>query len=186
MKKTAVLLFDKFEEIEGITPVDILRRAGVDVKTLSVEPTKTVVGRSSIEVKCDALFEDAKGEIFDALVISGGPGTDKLLGREDVLEFVRRHNAEGKICAAICAAPVVLKAAGVLEGRRRTAFPARAAEVGGCDESVPAVVDRNIITSRGAGTASEFAFAIVSALLGEDAARKVAESICFSRADRPA
>ena len=121
MKKAAVLLFDKFEEIEGITPVDILRRAGVDVKTLSIEPTKTVVGRSAIEVKCDALFDDAKSDIFDAVVISGGPGTDRLLGREDVLEFVKRHNAEGKICAAICAAPVVLKAAGYLSTECATA-----------------------------------------------------------------
>ena len=185
MKKTAVLLFDKFEEIEGITPVDILRRAGVEVKTLSIEPTKTVVGRSSLGLECDALFENSKGEIFDAIAISGGPGTDKLLAREDVLEFVRRHDAAGKIVAAICAAPVVLKAAGVLEGRRRTAFPARAAEVGNCDETVPVVVDKNIITSRGAGTAAEFAFAITAALLGEDAARKVADSICFSRAALP-
>ena len=179
MKKVVVLLFDGVEELEAIAPVDILRRAGADVVAAAVSDRLSVVGRSGVEIKCDALFADVQNASFDAAVLAGGPGTDKMLADARVVQFFARHNAEGKIVAAICAAPVVLKAAGVLRGKRCTAHTSRVAQMENCDCSAAVVRDGNAITSRGAGTAVEFALEIVSALFSEKASKDVARAICF-------
>lgn len=179
MKKAVVLLFDGVEELEAVAPIDILMRAGADVTVAAVADRPTVTGRSALEIKCDALFADVQNASFDAAVLAGGPGTDKMLADPRVVQFFARHNAEGKTVAAICAAPVVLKAAGVLRGRRCTAHTSRVAELENCDASAAVVRDGNVITSRGAGTAVEFALEIVSALFSEKTSKDVARAICF-------
>lgn len=179
MKKAVVLLFDGVEELEAVAPIDILRRAGADVTVAAVADRPTIMGRSALEIKCDALFADVQNASFDAAVLAGGPGTDKMLADPRVVQFFARHNAEGKTVAAICAAPVVLKAAGVLRGRRCTAHTSRVAELENCDASAAVVRDGNVITSRGAGTAVEFALEIVSALFSEKTSKDVARAICF-------
>jgi protein deglycase len=175
--KTRVLclLTDGFEEIETVTPVDILRRAGIDVVVAGLHGM-SAVGRCGIRVSADGLLSDQEASGFDLLLIPGGPGVGDL--REDgrAARLARDFAAAGKPVAAICAAPLVLMDAGLLEGRRFTAYHSVRGELGGgLDERV--VVDGGIITSRGAGTALDFALAIVTRLAGQAAADRVAADI---------
>lgn len=181
MKKVALIIFDRFEEIEAITPIDILRRAGADVKVLTLGSTLNVRGRSSIEIKADALFSDCMDEVFDAIVLSGGPGTYDVADNISLLNFLKKHNSLGKLVCAICAAPIVLKNAGLLDGKTCTGHTSvmdRLGEHANC-ESV--VSDSMLITSRGAGTALTFALKIVEELFGKEKALEIAESICLSK-----
>lgn len=179
MKKALVLLFDKFEEIEAIAPIDIMRRAGVDVLTASLESGLRVVGRSGITVEADAFFKDVCRRNFDIVVLPGGPGVHNLKGCEPVLEVLKKQAESGGLLAAICAAPVVLDTAGVLAGTMCTAHACVAESLGNCDQSKRVVFDKNVITSRGAGTAVEFALKIVEILSGEKTSKDVAKSIHF-------
>jgi len=181
MKKIAVLLFDGVEELEALAPVDILRRAGAQVVCVAVGESLTVRGRSAVDITCDALFSSVKDADFDAAVLAGGPGTDNMLSNPQVVEFFARHNKNGALVAAICAAPVVLRAAGALDGRKCTAHTSRVSQLQNCDSSSAVVRDANVITSRGAGTAVEFALAITEYIFGAQKAKDVATSICFMR-----
>ena len=169
------LLIDGFEEIETVTPVDVLRRAGVEVVIASLHG-KTATGRGGIRLEADAALKDLDPSSFDLLFIPGGPGVWDLRtdGRAAVL--AKDFAAAGKPVAAICAAPLVLMDAGLLEGKRFTAYHSVREELGGgLDERV--VVDGNVITSRGAGTALDFAMAIVERLCGRETADQVAQEI---------
>jgi len=169
------LLIDGFEEIETVTPVDVLRRAGVEVVIASLHG-KTATGRGGIRLEADAALKDLDPSSFDLLFIPGGPGVWDLRtdGRAAVL--AKDFAATGKPVAAICAAPLVLMDAGLLEGKRFTAYHSVREELGGgLDERV--VVDGNVITSRGAGTALDFAMAIVERLCGRETADQVAQEI---------
>lgn len=169
------LLEDGFEEIEMITPVDLLRRAGVVVVTAALHH-KTCTGRCGIRVEADALLADLDAGGFDLLLIPGGPGVAKLRedGRPAVL--AREFHDHGKPVAAICAAPLVLMDAGLLEGRRFTAHQSvRETLVKAVDDRV--VEDGNLISSRGAGTAMDFSLALVARLAGRAAAGRVAAEI---------
>jgi len=175
--KTRVLclLEDGFEEIEMITPVDLLRRAGVEVVIASLHH-KTCTGRCGIRVEADDLLKDIDPAGFDLLLIPGGPGVAKL--REDgrPAELAGQFHDHGKPVAAICAAPLVLMDAGLLEGRRFTAYQSvRETLVNAIEGRV--VEDGNIITSRGAGTALDFGLALVARLAGQAAADRVAAEI---------
>ena len=168
-------MVDGFEEIELITPVDMLRRVGVEVVVASLQH-ETCVGRSGIRIMSDAMLADLDPDSFDLLFIPGGPGVAKLRddGRPSVL--AKQFHAQGKPVAAICAAPLVLLDAGLLEGRRFTVHQSvRNALIDALDERV--VVDGGLITSRGAGTSMDFGFAIISLLVGQAAAEKVASEI---------
>jgi protein deglycase len=169
------LLADGFEEIELVTPVDILRRAGVEVVVAGLHGP-VASGRCGLRVEADALLADLEPGGFDLLLIPGGPGVGGL--REDgrAARLARDFASAGKPVAAICAAPLVLMDAGLLAGKRFTAYHSVRDELGGCpDERV--VVDGNIVTSRGAGTAMDFALALVTLLIGSQAAANVAEEI---------
>jgi 4-methyl-5(b-hydroxyethyl)-thiazole monophosphate biosynthesis len=175
--KTRVLclLDDGFEEIEMISPVDLLRRAGIGVVTAALRH-KTCAGRCGIRVEADALLADLDPAGFDLLFIPGGPGVAQLRedGRPAVL--AKQFHDHGKPVAAICAAPLVLMDAGLLEGRRFTAHQSvRATLVKAVDDRV--VEDGNLITSRGAGTALDFGLALVARLAGRAAADRVAAEI---------
>jgi protein deglycase len=176
MKARVLCLLDEgFEEIEMITPVDLLRRAGVEVVVASLHH-KTCTGRCGIRVEADALLADLDPGGFDLLLIPGGPGVARLRedGRPAVL--AKLFHDHGKPVAAICAAPLVLMDAGMLEGRSFTAHQSvRQTLVHALAERV--VVDGSLITSRGAGTALDFGLALVARLAGQQAADRVAAEI---------
>lgn len=181
MKKAIVFLFDKVEEMEAIAPIDILRRGGIAVTTAGINGKKSVCGRSGVRMEADALLEDLDIGAFDIAVLPGGPGTYANLENAPLLEAIGKLNADGKIVAAICAAPVILKKAGVLDGKTYTAYPDTLPEVDAVLQTKPVVVSGNVITSRGAGTATEFALSILEKSAGSDAAKEVANSVCFMR-----
>jgi 4-methyl-5(b-hydroxyethyl)-thiazole monophosphate biosynthesis len=171
MARCCVLLADGFEEIEAITVIDVLRRAEVEVLALGIadmEPT----GSHGIVVKADGLLANHKDKEFDLVVLPGGmPGATNL--RDDVVvqAFLRRCHAEGRPLAAICAGPIALGSAGVLEGRRATCYPGFEQGLMGADPQQDRVVeDGGVTTSRGPGTALEFALALAEQLAGRTTA----------------
>lgn len=177
MKKQRVLclLADGFEEIETIVPVDLLRRAGVEVVIAALHGTGAT-GRSGIRVNADAALEQVVDSDFDLLLIPGGPGVGELRRDGRASALAGSYAATGKPVAAICAAPLVLMDAGLLDGRRFTAHQSvRDVLVLALEERV--VIDGNLITSCGAGTAMEFGLALVARLAGQAAADKVAVDI---------
>jgi 4-methyl-5(b-hydroxyethyl)-thiazole monophosphate biosynthesis len=176
MKKRALcLLVDGFEEIETVTPVDLLRRAGVEV-VLAALQGRTATGRCGIRLQADAALADLDPSTFDLLLIPGGPGVEGLRRDGRAASLAKDFTAAGKPVAAICAAPLVLLDAGLLAGRRFTAYHSVRQELGGgLDDRV--VVDGNLITSRGAGTAMDFALVLIARLVGQAMADQVAEEI---------
>jgi 4-methyl-5(b-hydroxyethyl)-thiazole monophosphate biosynthesis len=176
MLKTAlVILAEGFEEVEAIAPVDVLRRAGVRI-TLAGVTDRRVKSSRQIGVETDILLRDLV-ELPDAVILPGGlPGATHLAKSEEVAELVKKMNAAGKIIAAICAAPaVVLAPLGILDGKKATCYP-------GCESDFSkttvysaerVVVDGNVITSQGPGTALEFALVIAAQLVGKEMADTV-------------
>ena len=165
-RHAAVLLADGFEEIEAVSVIDILRRAGVVVLTLSIGDNPLVRGAHDISVKVDARMADAGGRTFDAVVLPGGmPGSANLGESATVRELLRRTHASGGIVAAVCATPLVLHAAGLLAGKRVTSFPGVAAKLTGATYTGKRTEqDGRIVTGQAAGSAIEFALAVVAAL----------------------
>ncbi len=164
-----VPLAEGFEEIEFTTITDVLRRAELRVTSVSLRPGP-VRGAHGIQILADADWSEIRIDAFDVLVLPGGqPGTNNLVADARVLDAVRSFVAAGQHVAAICAAPLVLQAAGVLDGRRATAFPSARGSLPGAtvvaDERV--VRDRRVTTSQGAGTAMDFALDLVAQLVGE-------------------
>lgn len=174
-----VVLATGVEEVEAVTPIDLLRRAGIDVTVASLGTEKRVVGRTSITIEADTDLASALRRNYEVVVLPGGPGVKHLRATPAVLTLVEQQAASGRLVAAICAAPTVLKDAGVLLGRRHTAHFSVESELPEALKSEAVVRDGNVITSRGAGTAVPFALEIIRALLDDEAANKVAASICY-------
>lgn len=174
-----VFLADGFEEIEALAPVDLMRRAGIDVVMVGVNGT-TVTGGHSIVVQADVDGTDFTLPQNAALVLlpGGGPGTQRLAASPMVAEVLRQAAQRNLVIAAICAAPTVLHKAGLLKGRKATAFPEMQAELVDATVTGRGVeVDGNIITGRSAGVAWQFAHALVAALAGHPKADEVLASI---------
>lgn len=170
------------EEIEFVAVVDILRRAGLDVVTASLEGHE-VTGRSNITIHPDAALADVKNEDWDMVVLPGGlPNAHLLRDDANVEAVVRRLRDERKAIAAICAAPTALAAYGITDGRCVTSYPACREEM---EKQSPSAVyvddavveDDFLVTSRGAGTAVEFALRLVARLCGEEKADEIRASI---------
>jgi len=176
-EKILCLLGTGFEEIETVTPVDLLRRAGASVTLAALGAEKLVVGRSSLSLEADAFLSDLKAADFDVLFIPGGPGVKAL--REDgrAASLAKEFHAAGKLVAAICAAPTVLHDAGLLDGKRFTAHVSVHAELSAALGDERVVEDGLLLTSRGAGTALDFGLALVRHLYGEEKAAEIAASI---------
>jgi protein deglycase len=174
-KRVLCLLADGFEEIETITPVDILRRANVEVVMASLSG-ETVTGRCGIRVEPDEALVEVIYENFDLLLIPGGPGVAELRSDGRAASLAREFDELGKTIAAICAAPLVLKDAGLLEGRRFTCHFSACEEL---PDALPdkVVIDGNLITSRGAGTALDFGIALAERLSGKAATQDVVKAI---------
>lgn len=178
MTKALIPLAEGCEEMEAVIVVDTLRRAGWDVTTAGLEPGLVTASRG-VMLQPDTTWNAVDPTDFDLLIMpGGGPGTARLKADVRVLETARVFAAAGKWLAAICAAPLVLHAAGVLEGRKATCYPGVEEGLDGVawlDDRV--VVDGHIVTSRGPGTAFEFALALIRLLEGETAARSVGEGM---------
>jgi len=174
-KHVLCVITDGFEEIETITPVDLLRRAEIQVTIASLNPG-SVTGRCGVRLVPDVSLEEVKPEAYDLLFIPGGPGVQEIRKDGRVAALARDFHDAGKKIAAICAAPLVLHDAGLLDGRRFTSHFSTWEELPDAeDERV--VEDGFLITSRGAGTAMDFGFALVEYLAGEAAVDEVSEAI---------
>lgn len=178
MKKVLVPLADGFEEIEAVTIVDVLRRAGMEVLMAGLQPG-AVTGSHKIVVVPDLDLNGAMKQDFDILVLPGGqPGTDHLRGDSRILDLVRKMAQKKAWIGAICAAPLVLRDAGVAEGRKITSYLGMEKEFSGSryDEG-RVVVDGNLVTGRGAGTALEFALQLVALAEGNKKAAELAKKM---------
>lgn len=176
-----VFLADGFEEAEALVPVDMLRRCGLCVKTISIMETKLVTGAHNISVMADEHFASFKADEFSAVILPGGlPGADYLENSEYVREAIAKANAEGKLICAICAAPKVLGACGVLKGKKAVCYPGFEDKLTGAQALEDGVmVDGNIITARAAGKSFDFAFETAKALGREEEALKVRNSVLY-------
>jgi 4-methyl-5(b-hydroxyethyl)-thiazole monophosphate biosynthesis len=176
-KRVLCLLFPGFEEVEAIAPVDLLRRAGVEVVVASVTGEKLVTGRCEITVQADAALADVMEQEFDLLLIPGGPGVKALRADGRAAKLAQAYAQAGKPVAAICAAPTVLKDAGLLVGKRFTSHAGVLPELPDSLVQERVVEDGGLITSRGAATSVDFGLALVRRLCGEAAAAEVAKGI---------
>lgn len=178
--RALVILHPGFEEIEAVTPMDLLSRAGVDIIAASTGSQRTVTGRSGITIEADVLLtKEVSLEVYDAVLLPGGPGIKALRGHPLVCDLLRRQAASGRWVACICAAPLLLYDAGLLKNHSRyTCHPSAEEELPGNAEKAPSVIEGNILTSQGAGTAADFAFALIDKLFGLSTAEDIAASIC--------
>ncbi len=178
MAKVVVPLADGFEEIEAVTIIDVLRRAGIEVTVAGLH-SGSVEGAHRITVLADTTIDMITSADFDMIVLPGGqPGSDNLNADDRVRALVRDFHLKGKLTGAICAAPYVLAGAGILEGKKATSYPSYSEKLGGAIYQEQTVVeDGKILTSRGPGTAVYFALAIVERLAGREKANAVRESM---------
>lgn len=177
MPTVLAILADGFEEIEAITPIDLLRRAGAEVTIASLGDSTHVTGRSGITVHTETTLATIQLRNFDAVLLPGGPGVKNLRADARVAEVIRRHHGAGRIVSAICAAPTVLHDAGLLP-QRYTAHFSVAAELPEIQTDQRAIADGHVVTSRGAGTALDFGLMLIEKLFSPAKAAEVAQSIC--------
>lgn len=181
MAKVYIFLADGFEEIEALTVVDLLRRANIDIVTISMTGNMLVTGSHRITTVAEALFNNLDYSDADMLVLPGGmPGTKNLGEHPGLDALLKDFAAKKKKIAAICAAPRVLGTKGLLEGKKATCYPGYEEMLQGAKimkEDV--VVDGNIITSRGMGTAIDFSLAIIRKLKGAEEAKRISDQIQY-------
>ena len=184
----ALMMADGLEECEALNVLDVLRRAGVDVKTVSINGKSHVLGSHEIGIDCDTDIADlladgteAAADALDMLILPGGmPGTKYLGECEPLVKLIAAMDQRGKWLGAICAAPMVYAQCGVLNGRNATCYP-------GCDPVLKengaafredkVVIDGHVVTSRGLGTAISFGLTLIGVLLGKEKAEEIRASI---------
>lgn len=184
MSKVCVLLAPGFEEIEAVTVIDVLRRAGIETRIVGVE-SLSVTGSHDITVGADALLSDVGDVAWDAVVLPGGmPGAAHLRDSPAVQSLLKSQHQRGGRLAAICAAPIALSQAGLLEGKNATSYPTFADQLS-CGEYLddPVVVDGVLITSRAPGTALRFALQLVAEIEGGATAQRLADGMLVYRSD---
>ncbi len=174
MPKVLVPLAQGCEEIEAVTVIDILRRAGITVVSAGLDNQPVRASRGVILVP-DTTLDAVLNDSFDMIVLPGGqPGTDNLNADKRIIELLQKMAQQGKHVAAICAAPSVLASAGLLDGKKATSFPTCLDDFPKVNLQTAAVVeDGNVITSRGPGTAMDFALVLVERLVGKAKRREV-------------
>lgn len=180
--KVFVFLAEGFEEIEAIAPIDIFRRAGLEVTTVSITGNKEVRGAHNIPVIADALFSDTDYATNDLLYLPGGmPGTSNLDAHKGLKQLIRKQTQAGKPVAAICAAPSILGKMGLLEGKEAICYPGFEKFLAGATLSGQTIAKAgNILTAKGAGVAIPFALKIVEELKGKEASEHIAGSIIYN------
>lgn len=174
-----VYIAEGFEELEALTPVNVLRRADVEVALVSIESELCVKGAHGIEISCDMLLEESERLQADMLILPGGmPGALGLANCKLLLDRIVKENEKKTRIAAICAAPMVLAKAGVLKGKKATIYPGMEGELEGAHHCTDKVcIDGNIITSQGPATAMPFAFALLEAVSGKEKAEAIKMSM---------
>lgn len=166
-----LFLDNGFEEIEAITTVDLLRRAKVALTTVSLAGKSLVLGAHNIAVEADCLMQDVDFSDAEMLILPGGP--TKLIEHADLCELLRAHNDKEGLIAAICAAPSLLGRLGILEGKQATCYPGFEEYLGESYIGGLVVESKNIITAKGPGLSSDFAFCLIEKLAGSDVADEV-------------
>lgn len=174
--KILVPLAEGFEEIEAVTIIDILRRAGIETVTAALK-SNPVTGAHNISINADKILDE--NENFDIIVLPGGmPGSSNLKDDARIIKIIKKISKSGGITAAICAAPIVLSKAGVLKDKKFTCYPGYEEEItGGKFTDDPVVTDGLIVTAKGAGCAPLFALKIVELVKGIDTAQKLKKQI---------
>ena len=177
--KVLIHLADGFEEIEAITTIDILRRANIDTKTVSIKDCLQVIGAHGIEVRADIGFARANYEDADMIILPGGqPGSNNLAKHEGLAEKIKEQHSKGKWLAAICAAPLVFGQMGLLEGVEAICYPSFESELKGAEISTnTVVVSGKFITAKSPGVTMDFAIEIVKQLIGEEAAAQIEQGL---------
>ena len=179
--KLAIFLADGFEEIEGLTVVDICRRCGLTIDTISINATTDVMSSHKIPVRADKVFSEIDPEDYEMLILPGGGlGTKNLEAFEPLMQALDRFHAAGKSIAAICAAPSIFGHRGYLNGRNATCYPGFEDQLTGADaKGTPVEISDHIITGRGMGTSIDFALAIAARFAGQAKADEVAHGITY-------
>lgn len=180
MKCVIIPLADGCEEMEVVIIADVLRRADINT-TLAAIGNVTVTASRGIKLAADCLWNDCNLSQYDAIIIPGGAeGVELIRKHNGVRDALKAQHASGRMVAAICAGPLVLHDAGLLKNRKATCYPTLAEKLPEADYICKTVVtDNNIITSRGPGTAFEFALTIVATLTGKDRAENVRNALCM-------
>ena len=176
-----VFLATGFEDIEAIAPVDIMRRAGLEVQTVSITGEEIVTSAHGVGIASDLLLSDVDFSSAEMLVLPGGlPGSTNLDACKHLTEAIKRHFESGGPIAAICAAPLVYGHLGLLKGRRATCYPGVERELAGATYTA-AIVERdgNIITGKGPAAAFEFGYTIVDFFLGEGASQPLRQGMIY-------
>lgn len=183
MKKIAVLVAPGFEEIELLAPVDILRRLELDVQLIGVQ-SDSVTGAHNVTIQTDSTLAQLNPAEFDALILPGGAASWVLRDTPEVIELVKQTFAEGKLVAAICAAPIALAKAGIVAGKKVTAYPmdevhAEISEAGGQLVDTDVAIDNNLITGRGPAVALAFGYALGEYLATSTQVAELKSAMCY-------
>lgn len=179
MKKAAIFIAPGFEEIEALTPADVLNRAGAEVELISITEDKSVTGNHGLTIVCDRVFEGKPIEEKDILILPGGmPGAKNLQSHTKLTDLLKEYYDQKKWIGAICAAPMIIGELGFLQNRKATCFPGFEHHLKGAHHyPVPAITDGHIITGRGIGAAMEFAIEIVTNLYDANKASELREKM---------
>lgn len=183
MRKIGIFMANGCEEIEGLTVVDLVRRAGIDITMISISGNREVTGSHNVTFLADAAKNEVDYGELEGIVLPGGmPGTLNLGADETVVQVIRQFAREGKLLAAICAAPSVLGQEHILDGKNATCHPGFEDQLlGAAWQEEPVVVDGNIITSRGMGTAIEFGLAVVRYFTDDGTVEKLKKDLVYRR-----
>ena len=184
MKKVYVFLADGFEDVEALIPVDVLRRGGVDVTTVSISDFPLVQSAHGVNMEADIMFEQGDFSDADLIFLPGGmPGASNLFAHKDVCKAVVDQFAAGKKVAAICASPaVVLAPLGILEGKKATCYPgfeSALAENNAVYTGALFTVDGNVTTGEGPAAAFPFAYELLAQLVNKQTSDQIAEGMRF-------
>lgn len=181
MNRVAIFLAEGFEEIEALTVVDICRRCKVNIDMVAIEESRSVTGSHGITVEADKTFSQADFDEYDMLILpGGGQGTKNLEAHKGLMSQVDAFYAAGKYIAAICAAPSIFGHRGILKGRNACSYPDFESHLEGAVVTEgPVEISDHVITSRGMGTAMDFALAVAGVLAGREKAEEVAQAIVY-------
>lgn len=179
--KALILLHPGFEEMEAVAPIDLLARADIEVVQASTSDSLQVSGRNGITIQATHRLSDVDTTAFDVVILPGGPGIMQLRHDARIVACLQEQHQAGKLIACICAAPLLLRDANLIQQISYTAHPSTLDELPSA-RAEATVLDGKILTSRGAGTATEFALEIVRHLCGDSCAKTIADSICWPEA----
>lgn len=183
MSHIGVFFAEGFEEIEGLTVVDLCRRAGIETDMISITDEKMVMGSHKIPIITDIVLKEVDFEQLDMIVLPGGlKGTQGLEACEPLMEQVDKFNDAGKFISAICAAPSIFGHRGILKGKDACSYPTFESHLDGANvKQNPAVMCENVTTGRGMGCSIDFSLAIIERFQGKEAADKIAEQVVYKK-----